>query len=149
MKGKRSPGQSLYDKLLVPRIENYGANNDITDTDGVCEYLRKAYKEYARHKLPAFRQQVERAVEAIARKGGITKAELRLQVGQVAGGVGGARESRGEGSSRDHWWHGRTFSLRTGAAILLCSLPAYIAPFHTHTHAHTHCAAGRGAPARQ
>jgi hypothetical protein len=81
MKGKRSPGISLFDKLLIPRIQNYGSNNDITDTDSVIEYLRRNYKEYTRHKLPVFRQQVERAVEAIARRGGVSKAELRLQVG--------------------------------------------------------------------
>lgn len=80
MKGKRSPGTGLFDKLILPRIENYGQNNDITDTDAVCEYLRRNYKEYNRQKLPALRQQVERAVEAIARRGGVTKAELRLQV---------------------------------------------------------------------
>ena len=123
MKQKRTSGSGLFDKLLVPRIENYGTNNDITDTgaaagsplatlgplsqlrlvwcgcspllcsqcepdpdpavgaDAVCEYLRRNYREYTRTKLPVFRQQVERAVEAIARKGGVTKAELRLQVG--------------------------------------------------------------------
>ena len=80
MKGRRSSSGSLFDKLLVPRLENYGQNHDLTDTDAACEYLRAAYKEYGRQKLPALRQQVERAVEAIARKGGVTKAELRLQV---------------------------------------------------------------------
>lgn len=78
--GKRSPGTSLFDKLIVPRIENYGSNNDITDTEAVCEYLRRNYKEYTRVKLLVFRQQVQRAVDAIVRKGGVTKAELRLQV---------------------------------------------------------------------
>ena len=32
MKQKRTSGSGLLDKLLVPRIENYGTNNDITDT---------------------------------------------------------------------------------------------------------------------
>ena len=82
-KGKRSPGGTIFDRLLVPRIENYGSNNDITETDEVCEYLRRNYKEYTRQKLPAFRQQVERAVAVIARRGGVTKAELRLQVGSL------------------------------------------------------------------
>ena len=40
------------------------------------EYLRRNYKEYQRQKVPALRQQVERAVETIARKGGVSKAEL-------------------------------------------------------------------------
>ncbi|PSC72207.1 Ribosome biogenesis ATPase RIX7 isoform B [Micractinium conductrix] len=85
--GRRSSGgggggSGLFDRLLVPRVENYGTNNDITDTDAVCEYLRRNYKEYQRHKLPALRQQVERAVEAIARRGGVTKAELRLQAAE-------------------------------------------------------------------
>ena len=98
MKGKRSPGTALYDKLLVPRIENYGSNSDITDTDAVCEYLRRNYKEYSRHKLPVFRQQVERAVETIARRGGVTKAELRLQVGRQGRGTGrGAMGAGGAG----------------------------------------------------
>ena len=92
MKGKRSPGPSLFDKLLVPRIENYGSNNDITDIDAVCEYLRRNYKEYTRQKLPALRQQVERAVDAIARKGGVTKAELRLQVSKRGGAASQQRQ---------------------------------------------------------
>ena len=81
MKNKRSPGTSILDKLLVPRIEGYGSNNDITDTDAVCEYLRQNHREYTRQKLQVLKQLVERAVDAIARKGGVTKAELRLQVG--------------------------------------------------------------------
>ena len=92
MKGRRSSSSGLLDRLLIPRVQNYGSNNDITDTEAVCEYLRRNYKEYTRHKLPVFRQQVERAVDAIARKGGVTKAELRLQVGmrgrRPAGGAG-------------------------------------------------------------
>jgi len=81
MKGKRSPGAGLFDKLLVPRLENYACNNDVTDIEAACDYLRRCYKEYQRQKLPALRQQVERAVDVIARKGGVTKSELRLQVG--------------------------------------------------------------------
>lgn len=80
MKGRKSPGGGLFDRLLVPRIENYGQNHDITDSEAVVEYLRRNYKEYQRQKVPALRQQVERAVETIARKGGVSKAELRLQV---------------------------------------------------------------------
>lgn len=57
--------------------------------EAVCEYLRRNYREYTRTKLPVFRQQVERAVEAIARKGGVTKAELRLQVGGAHVGADG------------------------------------------------------------
>lgn len=85
MKGRKSPGSGLLDRLLLPRIENYGQNHDITDSEAVVEYLRRHYKEYQRQKVPALRQQVERAVEAIARRGGITKAELRLQVGEERG----------------------------------------------------------------
>ncbi|KAL4452367.1 hypothetical protein ABPG75_008029 [Micractinium tetrahymenae] len=82
MKGRKSPGSGLFDRLLVPRIENYGQNHDVTDSDAVVEYLRRNYKEYQRQKVPALRQQVERAVEAIARRGGVTKAELRLQAAE-------------------------------------------------------------------
>ena len=85
MKNKRSPGTSILDKLLVPRIEGYGSSNDITDTDAVCEHLRENYREYTRQKLQVLKQLVERAVDAIARKGGVTKAELRLQVGRRPG----------------------------------------------------------------
>ncbi len=70
--------------------------------EAVCEYLRRNYREYTRTKLPVFRQQVERAVEAIARKGGVTKAELRLQVGAVAGydALRACRGSWTDGGSR-------------------------------------------------
>lgn len=88
MKGKRSPGAGLFDKLLVPRLENYASNNDVTDIEAACDYLRRCYKEYQRQKLPALRQQVERAVDVIARKGGVTKSELRLQVGACRSGAG-------------------------------------------------------------
>ena len=85
MKNKRSPGTSILDKLLVPRIEGYGDSNDITDTDAVCEHLKHTYREYRRQKLLVLKQLVERAVDAIARKSGLTKAELRLQVGRLPG----------------------------------------------------------------
>lgn len=39
MKQKRTSGSGLFDKLLVPRIENYGANNDITDTGATAVLL--------------------------------------------------------------------------------------------------------------
>lgn len=93
MKGRKSPGGGLFDRLLVPRIENYGQNHDITDSEAVVEYLRRNYKEYQRQKVPALRQQVERAVETIARKGGVTKAELRLQVGGEGGWPAGCSSS--------------------------------------------------------
>lgn len=39
MKQKRTSGSGLFDKLLVPRIENYGTNNDITDTGAAAGWL--------------------------------------------------------------------------------------------------------------
>eukprot|EP00887_Chlorella_sp_A99_P002097 scaffold21.g2097.t1 len=99
MKGKKSPGASFYDRLLVPRIEAYGQNHDYTDIDEVAEYLRSAYREYARQKAGPFRAQVSRAVEAVARRSGVAKPELQLQAledrhrgrqGRGEGGGGGA-----------------------------------------------------------
>lgn len=88
-RGTKSPGGQLYDRLLLPRIENYALNNDYTDIDELTEHLRRNYKEYQRQKLGPFRNQVARAVEAITRRGGVAKPELRLQVADLAdtGGV--------------------------------------------------------------
>jgi ribosome biogenesis ATPase len=79
-KGSRSPGGQLYDRLLFPRIENYALNNDYTDVEEVTDYLRRNYKEYTRHKLGPFKNQVARAIETITRRGGVVKPEIRLQV---------------------------------------------------------------------
>ena len=105
MKGKKSPGSSLYDRLLVPRIEAYGLNNDYTDVEEVCEHLRTSYREYTRQKLGPFRNQVARAIEAVSRKGGVAKPELQLQVRPqgkccMHGSAAGAAGARGWAGQR-------------------------------------------------
>lgn len=74
-----------YDKLLLPRLENYAQNNSYEDVDEVADFLRRTYKEYARKQMGPFRQQVARAVAQLQRKGGVSKPELQLQVGGELG----------------------------------------------------------------
>jgi ribosome biogenesis ATPase len=69
----------VYDRLLVPRIENYGQNHDCTDFEAVVAYLRASYREYTRQKAGPFAVQVARAIEAVAARGGVHKEELTLQ----------------------------------------------------------------------
>lgn len=78
--GGRGRGGGLLDRLLLPRIENYGMNNNYTEVDEVVEYLRRSYKEYARKATGPFRQQVARAIGILQQKGGVGKPELQLQV---------------------------------------------------------------------
>jgi hypothetical protein len=78
----RSPGSQLYDRLLIPRLRDYGENHEYDDLDECVQYLRHNYKEYQRHKVGPFKKQVARAIEALAsRRGGVEKVELKLQVG--------------------------------------------------------------------
>lgn len=86
-KGSKSPGGQLYDRLLLPRIEQYALNNDYRDLDELTDYLRRSYKEYQRQKLGPFKNQVARAVETITRRGGVAKPEIRLQVGAAAAAI--------------------------------------------------------------
>lgn len=82
-KQSKSNGSSIFDRLLVPRIESHGLNNDITDVEEVTEYLRRSYKEYQRQKTVPFKKQVERAIEIVLNQGETSKPELRLQVCSV------------------------------------------------------------------
>ncbi|GIL66159.1 hypothetical protein Vafri_19666, partial [Volvox africanus] len=76
----KGPGAGLLlDRLLIPRIEQYGLNNNFSDVDGVIEYLRRTYREYQRRQLGPFRTMVTRAIGTLQRKGGIAKPELQLQ----------------------------------------------------------------------
>ncbi len=83
-KGGSGRGQTGYvlDRNLVPRIENYALNNDITDVEDVIEFLRHNYKEYQRKQLSAFRTMTERAIKVVQSRG-VAKPELQLQVGKV------------------------------------------------------------------
>jgi sigma54-dependent transcription regulator len=76
----RQGSQGLYDKLLVPRLENYASNHDLSEIDDCVEYLRTNYPEYRRQKIAALKSQVVRGVDFISRKGLQAKPELRLQV---------------------------------------------------------------------
>lgn len=89
MKGRqgRSPGPTLFDRLLVPRIEAYGLNNDYTDVDETSDYLRSNYKEYQRQKIGPFKQQVARAIDSILKRAGLAKPELHLQVCCIETGI--------------------------------------------------------------
>lgn len=84
-RGTRSPGGTLYDRLLVPRIEAFAQNNDHTDEEAVVEYLRRSYKEYQRQKAGPFRLQVTRAIDIVSRRGGPAKEEVQLQVRRSTG----------------------------------------------------------------
>ncbi|GIL77999.1 hypothetical protein Vretifemale_7455, partial [Volvox reticuliferus] len=103
----KGPGAGLLlDRLLIPRIEQYGLNNNYSDVDGVIEYLRRTYREYQRRQLGPFRTMVTRAIGTLQRKGGIAKPELQLQtleaqhLARVARtGVGVANLSSSSGSS--------------------------------------------------
>ena len=97
-RGSKSPGGQLYDRLLVPRIENYALNNDYTDVEELTDHLRRTHREYQRQKLGPFKAQVARAVETITRRGGVAKPEIRLQVrGVETAGWGRGRRAGGRG----------------------------------------------------
>ncbi|KAF6258779.1 P-loop containing nucleoside triphosphate hydrolase protein [Scenedesmus sp. NREL 46B-D3] len=78
--GKQQQGGSPYllDRNLMPRIEQYALNHDITDVDDVVDYLRRSYKEYQRKQVAALRQMVTKAVQVVQQKG-VAKPELQLQ----------------------------------------------------------------------
>lgn len=67
------------DRNLVPRIEQYAMNRDISDIDAVVDHLRRSYKEYQRRQIGALRQMVSRAVLIVQRKAP-SKPQLVLEV---------------------------------------------------------------------
>jgi Nucleolin binding domain len=77
--GGAAASGGLLDRALVPRVEQYALNHDITDLDDVVDYLRRTYKEYGRRQLSALRQMVARAVARVQQRG-VDKPELLLQV---------------------------------------------------------------------
>ena len=81
--GKQGQGQGIsvaqLDRNLVPRVEQYALNRDLSDVEAVVDYLRRNYKEYQRRQLGALRQMVAKAVQIVQRKG-LSKPELQLQV---------------------------------------------------------------------
>lgn len=76
--GAGSGGGGLFDRNLVPRIENYALNHEL-DIDDVVDHLRVSYKEYQRQKVQVLRQMVSRAAAVLQRKG-VDKPEIQLQV---------------------------------------------------------------------
>ncbi len=79
--GSAQAGKGVpLDKLLVPRVESYAANNNYTDVEEVSAFLRKTYREYARTKTGPFKQMVAKAIRIVEARGGVQKPELQLQV---------------------------------------------------------------------
>lgn len=80
--GNSSRGGSstlLLDRNLVPRLEEYALNHDVSDVDDVVEHLRRSYKEYQRKQVTALRQMVTRALQVVQQRG-LAKPELQIQV---------------------------------------------------------------------
>ena len=61
----RRGSSALYivDQLLVPRIKEYGYNNDLTDADEVISYLTRSYPEYKRKQRGALQKLVHKAIQ--------------------------------------------------------------------------------------
>jgi hypothetical protein len=80
--GSRGGGSStlLLDRNLVPRLEEYALNHDVSDVDDVVDHLRRSYKEYQRKQVAALRQMVTRALQVVQQRG-VAKPELQIQVG--------------------------------------------------------------------
>jgi hypothetical protein len=96
--GKTGVGQgsisiAQLDRNLVPRVEQYALNRDVSDLDAVVDYLRRSYKEYQRRQVGALRQMVLKAVQIVQRKS-LSKPALVLQVGALPRGGHGRRRSR-------------------------------------------------------
>lgn len=80
--GNSSRGGSstlLLDRNLVPRLEEYALNHDVSDVDDVVDHLRRSYKEYQRKQVTALRQMVTRALQVVQQRG-LAKPELQIQV---------------------------------------------------------------------
>ncbi|KAH9325944.1 hypothetical protein KI387_006122, partial [Taxus chinensis] len=56
---------SFFDRLIVPRVEQYAINHDLHDVDATVHYLRTNYREYRRHKEDPFRKIVLRAIQTL------------------------------------------------------------------------------------
>eukprot|EP00983_Pelagomonas_calceolata_P009409 304612-Pelagomonas_calceolata.AAC.2 len=84
--GQKSPaqlssGQGTYvvDKQLIPRIDNYAVHHSLEDIDTVADALRAAYKEYQRRPMGAFKQMVQKAINAIHARSTVSSWEVKLQ----------------------------------------------------------------------
>ena len=61
----RRGSSALYivDQFLVPRIKEYGYNNDLTDVDEVISYLTRSYPEYKRKQRGTLQKLVQKAIQ--------------------------------------------------------------------------------------
>ena len=87
------------DRNLVPRIQQYALNRDLSDVDAIVDHLRRGYKEYQRRQLGALRQMVIRAVQ-IVQKRSPSKPELVLQASAPPGGCSAARSRAAAAGAR-------------------------------------------------
>ena len=62
---QRRGSSALYivDQFLVPRITEYGYNNDLTDVDEVISYLTRSYPEYKRKQRGTLQKLVQKAIQ--------------------------------------------------------------------------------------
>ncbi|KAJ7535016.1 hypothetical protein O6H91_12G014800 [Diphasiastrum complanatum] len=58
----------MLDPLLLPRLQQYAYNNNISDLDDTVEYLRNNYKEYQRKQLGPFRRLVSHAINVVKQR---------------------------------------------------------------------------------
>ncbi|XP_057828162.2 cell division control protein 48 homolog C-like [Cryptomeria japonica] len=61
----RTVHRSFFDRLILPRVEQYAINHDVHDLDATVNYLRTNYREYRRHKEDPFRKIVLRAIQTL------------------------------------------------------------------------------------
>ncbi|XP_059075802.1 cell division control protein 48 homolog C [Cryptomeria japonica] len=61
----RTVHRSFFDRLILPRVEQYAINHDLHDLDAAVNYLRTNYREYRRHKEDSFRKIVFRAIQTL------------------------------------------------------------------------------------
>lgn len=57
----------IFDKLLLPCLEQYAQNNSILNIDNTVEYSRRNYQEYSRKQQGLFQNIVTRGVQIIKR----------------------------------------------------------------------------------
>lgn len=72
----------MLEPLLVPRVEQYGHNNDYRDVEAVSEYMRRNYREYQRKQQGPFRKMVMKAIQLVDRKNANSQSlerKLRLR----------------------------------------------------------------------
>lgn len=84
MRRGNNRSNQLLDRLLIPRLQNFAHSNDLTDIDSCVEYLRTNYKEYQRHKLAPFHNQVARAISIILKNSQEVRTHITVLLASTA-----------------------------------------------------------------